>query len=118
VILVRVAQDQDVDSPIPGWDSRVELEDQPIWVGTPVDQHPSAAIPLDEDRIALPDVEDRDVDPAVGMGLEPGAGDGQSEDEAGQDRNRRASRSPRTWLPVVPAAHARRAFRARTVSPR
>jgi hypothetical protein len=118
VILVRMAQDQDVDSPIPWWDSRVELEDQTIWIGTPVDQHPGTAIALDEDRIALADVEDRDVDPAVGTGLEPGAGDGQGEDEAGQDCNRRPSRSPRAWLLVVPAAQARRAFRARKVSPR
>jgi hypothetical protein len=34
------------------------------------------------------------MDPAVGPGLEAGAGDGQGQDEAGQDRHHRAPRPP------------------------
>ena len=94
VILVGMAQDQDVDASVPRRDARIELEDQAVGIGTPVDQHPGAAIALDKDRVALSDVEDRDMDPAVGPGLEAGARDGQGQDKVGQDGHHRASRSP------------------------
>jgi hypothetical protein len=40
VVLVRVAQDQDVDPPIPGRDPGVELDDQALGIGSAVDQQP------------------------------------------------------------------------------
>jgi hypothetical protein len=94
MVLVRMAQDQDVDPPVPRREARIELENQAIGIGTTVDQHPGAAIALDKDRVALSDVEDRDMDPAVGPSLEARAGHGQGEDEAGKDGRHRASRSP------------------------
>jgi len=94
MVLMGMAQDQDVDASVPRRDARIELEDQAVGIGTPVDQHPGAAIALDKDRVALSDVEDRDMDPAVGPGLEAGARDGQGQDKAGQDGHHRASRSP------------------------
>ena len=57
VILVRMGQDEDVDPPVPRRDALVELDEQPVGIRAAVDQHPAAAGTLDEDRIALADVE-------------------------------------------------------------
>ena len=58
MVLVRVAEDHDVDPPIPGRDVLVECHEEPIRVGTAVDEQATTARALDEDRIALPDIED------------------------------------------------------------
>jgi hypothetical protein len=60
-----MAQDQDVDPPIPGRDPGVELDDQALGIGSAVDQQPAAPVALDQDRVPLADVEDRDMDPPV-----------------------------------------------------
>ena len=49
-----------VDPPIPGREALVERHEQPIRVGPAVDEQAAAARALDEDRVALADVEDRD----------------------------------------------------------
>ena len=59
MILVRVRQDQRVDASIPWRDAAVERDEQAIGIGPAVDQQPTAARALDEDRVALSDVEDR-----------------------------------------------------------
>jgi hypothetical protein len=66
VVLVGVGEDDHVDAPVPGREARIEQRPQAIRVGPAVDEHPTARGPLDEDRVALPDVEDRDPRPAVG----------------------------------------------------
>ena len=68
MILVRVGQHEEVDPPIPGRDVRVEGDEEAIRIGAAVDEHPRAAVRVDEDRVALPDVEHRDPDPAVRRG--------------------------------------------------
>jgi hypothetical protein len=60
VVLVGMGQDDHVDPAIPRRDAPVELDEQPIRVRSAVDQQSTAARALDEDRIALADVEDRD----------------------------------------------------------
>jgi len=59
VILVWVRQDQGVDASVPRRDAAVERDEEPVGIGTSVDQQPTAARALDEDRVALSDIEDR-----------------------------------------------------------
>ena len=61
MILVRVRQDQRVDAPVPRRDPAVEGDEQSVRIRPSVDQEPTAARALDEDRIALSDIEDRDA---------------------------------------------------------
>ncbi len=97
MVLVRVAEDQDVDPPIPGREAGVELEDQPIGVRPAVDQQPAAGVAFDQDRVALADVEHRDVDCPVRPRGEARAEDGQGQGEpgeAGTDQPARAFHPP------------------------
>ena len=57
VVLVRVAQDQRVDAAVPRRDAPVELDEQAVGIGAAVDQQSASPGALDEDRVALPDVE-------------------------------------------------------------
>jgi hypothetical protein len=57
VVLVRVAEHDDVDPAVPRGEPPVELDQQPLGVRAAVDQHSRAAPTLDQDRVALPDVE-------------------------------------------------------------
>ena len=59
VIFVWVGQDKCIDASVPRRDAAVERDEEPIRIGTSVNQQPTAARPLDEDRVALADVEDR-----------------------------------------------------------
>ena len=86
MVLVRVGQDHGVDPPVPRRDPLVEHDEQPVRVGSAVDEQPTAAGALDEDRVALADVEDRDPG-------DPGRSRGQ--DAAGRPRPRRRGRPPR-----------------------
>ena len=81
VILVRVGQDQGVDPPIPRRDAAVERDQQPVGVRTTVDQQSAAARALDEDRVALSDVEDRDARGGGRAGGNDAAGDRDGDDE-------------------------------------
>jgi len=65
VVLVRVRQDHQVEAPIPRWEALVECLEQSVGIRPAVDDHSSAAIALDEDRVALPDVEHRHPDGAI-----------------------------------------------------
>jgi hypothetical protein len=60
VVLVRVGQDDRVDPPVPGWDPTVELDEQAVGIRPPVDQQATAPGALDEDRVALADIEHGD----------------------------------------------------------
>ena len=59
VILVRMRQDQRVDASIPWRDAAVERDEQAVGIRPAVDQQPTAVRALDEDGVALSDVEDR-----------------------------------------------------------
>ncbi len=110
MVLVRVGQDQEVDPPIPGRQPGVERQQEPIRVRSAVDQQPPAPSALDQDRVALADVEDRDPDPAVGSVRRS---DHDRDEAQGQDQRedaREARPDERTRSPVVrpspPAAGA------------
>jgi len=68
VVLVGVRDDDEVQPPVPGRQAGVEGDEQAIRVRAPVDQHPPARGPLDEDRIPLADIEHDHVGPAIGTG--------------------------------------------------
>ena len=69
VVLVRMRQDDEVDPAIPRRDAGIELHQQPLGVRPAVHQHPAAGPALDEDRVALPDIEHHEAGrPARGVG--------------------------------------------------
>lgn len=75
VIVVGVSQDDRVQAPIPGRDVAVQGGRERLPVRPAVHQDAPAAIALDEDGVALPYVEDDDVDAAVGAGGDDAAGE-------------------------------------------
>ena len=60
VILVGVAEDDGVDPSVPRRDPGIEDDHQAARIRTTVDEQAAAARSLDEDGVALPDVEDGD----------------------------------------------------------
>jgi hypothetical protein len=60
MVLVRVRQDDRVEPPVPRRDSPIELDEEPVRIGPAVDQEPPPVGALDEDRVALADIEDGD----------------------------------------------------------
>ena len=66
VVLVRMAQDQRVDPAVPRRDPPIEGHEQAIGIGAAVDEEPAAPGTLDQDRVALPDIEHRDPGAASG----------------------------------------------------
>ena len=109
VILVRVRQDDRVDAAIPRRQSLVEGDEEVARVRPAVDEQPAAPAPLDEDRVALADVDDREARDAVRA-----VGDRQAEagDRDGQRRCGEArcaaspspGRPPRTRMRQAPRA--------------
>ena len=61
MILVGVAEDHGLDPTVPWRDATIELDEEPVRVRPAVDQQAAAVRTLDEDGIALPDIEDRDA---------------------------------------------------------
>jgi len=61
VILVGVRQDHRVDPAIPRRNAPVEGDEEPVGIGSAIDQQSTAVRTLDEDRVALPDIEDRNA---------------------------------------------------------
>jgi len=57
VVLVRMAEHQQVQSSVPCRNSLVETAQQQVRIGPAVDEHPGAARSLQEDGVALPDVQ-------------------------------------------------------------
>jgi len=85
MVLVRMAEHDDVEAPVPGRDLLVEGTQQALRIRATVDEQPAAAVALDEDRIALADVEDHDAGDAVRP-----LRNGQAGPEHGHDRDDRA----------------------------
>jgi hypothetical protein len=98
MIVVGVGQDDRVQAPVPGRDVAVQFGDERGAVGAAVHQDPTAAIALDQDRVALPHVQHDDMDAAVGPGGDDAAAQG--------DRERTAHDGP------APGGAARSAARA------
>ena len=120
VILVRVGEHDQVDPPVPRWHPRVERDEQPVRVGTAVDEHSAAGRAGHEDRVALADVEHHDVGAPIRA---RGAGDQQDGDREGsedagepEDPGAPAVKGRGCRLPLrgqVVGPHVRRAARCR-----
>ena len=106
VILVGMGQHEQVDAAVPGRHVRVEGDKEAIRIGSAIDEHPRAPVGVDEDRVALPDIEHRDPDPPVRAVQGDGA---DADDDDGQRRPRSALRARR----VAPRAAAARGVAAR-----
>jgi hypothetical protein len=65
VVLVGMAQHERIDPAVPGRQPLVEGDQQPSGIRPAVDEESTAAATLHEDRITLPDVEDRDARRAI-----------------------------------------------------
>jgi hypothetical protein len=65
VVLVGMAEDDDIDPPIPRREMLIEGHEDAAGIRPTVDQEPAAAAALEEDRVALSDVEDRQPGNAV-----------------------------------------------------
>ena len=120
VILVRVGQDDRVESPVPRRDPPIELDQETIGIGPAVDEQPAAARPLDQDGVALTDIEDRDPSGACRARQDDGAGDRHRHDEAGRgqpqrdrSRGRSAARRRVDRTAGTDATGSRRAGRGR-----
>jgi hypothetical protein len=61
MVLMGVRQDDQVEMSVPERDPLVEPTDEQVGVGPAVDEHPPAIRGLEEDRIALADIEDGDL---------------------------------------------------------
>lgn len=85
VILVWVGQDDRVDAPIPRRELRIERNEETVRIWTAVHEQSSSATTLDENRIALPDVEDRDCRESVGPVNEGEAGGDDGDCQSGND---------------------------------
>jgi hypothetical protein len=60
VVLVRMTEDHGIDAAIPRRDPGIEHDQEAIRVGATIDQQPAAPGSLDEDGVALSDIEDGD----------------------------------------------------------
>jgi hypothetical protein len=61
MILVGMGQDDGVDPAIPRRDAAVERDKESIGIGSAIDQQSATVGTLDEDGVALSDIEDRDA---------------------------------------------------------
>jgi hypothetical protein len=61
-----VGQHEDVNSAVPWRETLVEGDEQAARIRPTIDEETPAAAALDEDPVALPDVEDHDPDGPIG----------------------------------------------------
>ncbi|HYH92176.1 MAG TPA: hypothetical protein VD763_03370, partial [Candidatus Saccharimonadales bacterium] len=61
MVLVRMREDHRIDPAVPRRDPPIEPHEQSVRVGAAVDEQAATTRPLDEDRVALPDIEDHDA---------------------------------------------------------
>ena len=97
VVLVRMRQDHDVEPAVPRRHPRVQLEQQPLRVRSTVHEHPGPVPRLEEDRVALADVQHHDPgraarDVADGDGRDGDDDDGDAERHPVAPRETRAVR--------------------------
>jgi hypothetical protein len=101
VVLVRVREHEDVDPPVPRRQALVEGDEQSRRVRAAIHDHPTAPIALDQDPVALSDIEHDDVDRPV-RPIRERQGEA---DRGGRQRERGDLR--RSWWPghmLVPLA--------------
>ena len=65
VIFVRVREHHEIEPTIPGRDALVEQRDEPVRIGARVDEGATTVGSLEQDRIALADIQNRHVQSAV-----------------------------------------------------
>jgi hypothetical protein len=65
VVLVRVRQDQGIDASVPGRQPLVERDEESVRIGAAIDKESAPAGTLDQNRVALPDIQYDDPGPAV-----------------------------------------------------
>lgn len=82
MVLVWVCEDHHVDAALPPRDPLAEPSQQQVRVGPAIDEHPRAGRRRDQDRVALPDVQRDEVQPAVRQGCE-----GQADEEGHAGRH-------------------------------
>ncbi len=92
MVLVRVGQDEDVDPAVPWREALVEQAQQPVGIGSAVDEEASPTAAFDEDRVTLADVEHGDPHATVGsMQCGDGEGDRPGDDGAEDDSGGRST---------------------------
>jgi hypothetical protein len=84
VVLVWMGREHDVDPAVPDRDPFVEPADEDVRVAAAIDEDPHPIVSLDEDRVALPDVEHRDMEGAQRSGDEGERRGAEDRDEAGR----------------------------------
>lgn len=98
VVLVRVGEDDDVDSPIPGGQVLIEGDEEAPGIRTAVDEQPTAPRALEEDGVSLPDVEHGQPGDSVGSmddgNRERDDGCGQTAGDEASDGDPTGRRSP------------------------
>jgi hypothetical protein len=98
MVLVGMREDDRVQPPVPRGDASVELDEEAVRIRPAVDQESTAVGSLDEDRVALTDVEDRDPCHARWPRHDHAAGD-----RHGDDQGHGRHPAGRGWaLPVWP----------------
>ena len=96
VILVRMRQDDHVEAAIPCRDVLIEGDEQPVGIRPAIDEQPAPARRLQQDRVALPDIEHRELrrpirslgDGEPGKTERPGRRDDQRDEHGGSLRER------------------------------
>ena len=81
VILVRMREDQGIDPTIPWRDAAIECDQQSVRIWTAIDEESPAARALDEDGIALADIEDRHPRESRRPDHDNGPGHGHADEE-------------------------------------
>ena len=86
VILVGMGEHDHVEAPVPGGQPGVQENAQAVGIRPAVDQDPASRRALDEDRVALSDVEEGDPRPAIGTSRDDATAD---ENEGRDEREKR-----------------------------
>ena len=81
VILVRMREDHGIDPAIPRRDAAIECDQQSVRIRTAIDEESPAARALDEDGIALADIEDRHPRESRRPDHDNGPGHGHADEE-------------------------------------
>jgi hypothetical protein len=95
MVLVRVGQHDEVDPAVPRRHPSVERDEEPVGIRAAVDEHAPAGRAGHEDRIPLSDVEDDDMDAAVGP---RGAGDNEDGDRERPEQPGQPQDPRRPWV--------------------
>jgi hypothetical protein len=95
MVFVRMGDHDQVDAPVPGRESGVEHGQQAVRIRAGIDEQPRAVVALQQDGVALADVEHGEPQPAVRTchGAEGDGANEQGQADGGDTRTERRSRS-------------------------